>query len=131
MKFLADMGISPQTVSFLLNLGYQASHLQQQGLHRLSDSEILQKAQLDGSILLTLDLDFGDLLAASEAELPSVIIFRLRNMRPERVNEHLTSILTKHAKELEKGSIITITEGAIRIRPLPIVAKSREEKRYA
>ena len=67
MKFLADMGISPKTVSFLQNLGYQAAHLHQEGLDRLSDSEILEKARLNGSILLTHDLDFGDLLAASEA----------------------------------------------------------------
>jgi predicted nuclease of predicted toxin-antitoxin system len=92
MKFLADMGISPKTVSFLQNLGYQAAHLHQEGLDRLSDSEILKQARLVGSILLTHDLDFGDLLAASEAELPSVIIFRLRNMRPEQVNLHLNSI---------------------------------------
>jgi predicted nuclease of predicted toxin-antitoxin system len=109
MKFLADMGISPKTVKFLQNLGYQAAHLHQEGLERLSDSDIVQKARLDGSILLTHDLDFGDLSAASEAELPSVIIFRLRNMRPERVNLHLNSILTKYAQNLEHGVIITIS----------------------
>jgi len=128
MKFLADMGISPKTVSFLQNLGYQAAHLHQEGLDRLSDSEILKKARLFGSILLTHDFDFGDLLAASKAELPSVIIFRLRNMRPEQVNLHLNSILTKHVQDLEQVVIITIAEGGIRVRHLPIVAKSREEK---
>jgi predicted nuclease of predicted toxin-antitoxin system len=128
MKFLADMGISPNTVSFLQNLGHQATHLHQEGLDRLSDSEILQKARLDGSILLTHDLDFGDLLAANESELPSVIIFRLRNMCPERVNLHLNSILTKHAQDLDQGVVITIAEGGTRVRHLPIVAKSREEK---
>ena len=127
MKFLADMGISPKTVDFLQNLGHQAVHLHQEGLDRLSDAEILEKARLNGSILLTHDLDFGDLLAASEANLPSVIIFRLRNMRPERVNLHLRGILAQHAQDLEHGVIVTIAEGGIRIRHLPIVAKSREE----
>ena len=108
MKFLADMGISPKTVSFLENLGYQAVHLHQEGLDKLSDAEILQKIRLEGSILLTHDLDFGDLLAASEAELPSIIIFRLRNMRPERVNFYLKSILSKYVQELGQGIIMTI-----------------------
>lgn len=75
MKFLADMGISPKAVDFLVRLGHQASHLQQQGLHRLKDSEILEKARQEGCILLTHDLDFGDLLAANGADLPSVVIF--------------------------------------------------------
>jgi predicted nuclease of predicted toxin-antitoxin system len=127
MKFLADMGISPKTVDFLQNLGHQAVHLHQEGLDRLSDAEILEKARLNGSILLTHDLDFGDLLAASEANLPSVMIFRWRNMRPELVNLHLRGILAQHAQDLELGVIVTIAEGGIRIRRLPIVAKSREE----
>ena len=68
MKFLADMGISPKIVGFLQQLGHQAVHLQQQGLHRLKDSQILEKARNEECILLTHDLDFGDLLAASGAE---------------------------------------------------------------
>ena len=105
MKFLADMGISPKTMSFLENLGYQTIHLHQEGLDKLSDAEILQKARLEGRILLTHDLDFGDLLAASEAELPSIIIFRMRNMRPERVNLHLKSILSKYVQNWDKASL--------------------------
>lgn len=32
MKFLADMGISPKTVSSLSDLGYDAVHLRDEGL---------------------------------------------------------------------------------------------------
>jgi len=103
MNFLVDMGISPNTVSFLKSLGYDAMHLHQVGLEKLSDSKILEKARVDGSILITHDLDFGDLLAASEAGLPRVIIFRLWNMRPERENLHLDRILSQHANDLERS----------------------------
>jgi len=89
MRFLADMGISPKTVAFLQGIGYDAIHLRDQGLDRLPDTTILEKARNEGLILLTHDLDFGELIAASGAKLPSVISFRLRNMRPERVNVHL------------------------------------------
>lgn len=121
MKFLADMGISPKVVAFLQNLGHQASHLQQLGLHKLKDSEILEKARIERCILLTHDLDFGDLLAASGAELPSVIIFRLRSMRPENVNRYLFKIIRQYTDVLEHGAIITATEGRIRIRHLPLM----------
>jgi predicted nuclease of predicted toxin-antitoxin system len=120
VKFLANMGISPKTVSFLQKLGYQAVHLHQLGLDRLSDPEILQLARRDGSILLTHDLDFGDLLAAARTKLPSVIIFRLRNMRPEHVHHYLHTIVTKHAKDLEQGVIMTVSGGGMRIRELPL-----------
>ncbi len=120
MRFLADMGISPKIVAVLEHLGHQAAHLQQQGLHRLKDSAILEKARKEGCILLTHDLDFGDLLAASGADLPSVIIFRLRNMRPERVHAYLVNIISQYPKALEDGAIVTVTEGRVRMRDLPL-----------
>ena len=36
MKFLADMGISPRTVNWLINQGYDAVHLIEQGLELFS-----------------------------------------------------------------------------------------------
>ena len=120
MKFLADMGISPGAIAFLQRLGYDAIHLHEQGLDRLSDQEILTKARLEARIVLTHDLDFGELMAASGASLPSVITFRLHNMRPSNVNRHLRTILTQHPKALKEGAFISVTEGQIRIRRLPI-----------
>jgi predicted nuclease of predicted toxin-antitoxin system len=63
MKFLADMGVSPVTVGFLRGLGHEAVHLHEEGLDRLPDTSILEKARREGRVLLTSDLDFGDLLA--------------------------------------------------------------------
>jgi predicted nuclease of predicted toxin-antitoxin system len=121
VKFLADMGISPRTVYFLKNLGHDAVHLSEQKLHRLVDDKILRKARDEGRVLLTHDLDFGDLMAASSAELPSVIIFRLRNMHPNQVNRYLEELVTEYQDALEKGAIISVVEGRIRLRNLPIV----------
>ncbi len=84
MRFLADMGISPQTVKFLQQLGHPATHRQQESLERLNDAQTLAKACHEGSILLTRDLGFGDLSAAGAAYWPSVIIFRFRYMRPDK-----------------------------------------------
>ena len=80
----------------------------------------MEKAREEGFILLTHDLDFGDLLAATGADLPSVVIFRLRNMRPEHVNRYLLKIISQYPEALEDGAIITVTEGRIRMRNLPL-----------
>ena len=120
MKFLADMGISPKTVALLRALGYDATHLQEQGLERLPDSTILTKARQEERILLTHDLGFGELVAASGARLPSVILFRLRNMHPSHVNHSLSQILARYRVELAEGAVISVTEGQIRLRSLPI-----------
>src|SRR3989337_3331710 len=95
MKFLADMGISPRVVEELRQKGHDAVHLAEQGLHRMVDGDILQKARQENRVLLTHDLDFGELLAASGGALPSVIIFRLKDMRAPNVNSHPFCILSK------------------------------------
>jgi len=79
MKFLADMNISLLTVKWLRS----------QGLQRAVDSFILDKARAEHRILLTMDLDFGYLMAISHEQLPSVILFRLGNETSERVNQRL------------------------------------------
>jgi predicted nuclease of predicted toxin-antitoxin system len=120
MKFLADMGISPRSVSRLRELGYDAVHLIERDLGRMTDNEILEVARLEGRVVLTSDLDFGDLLASSREALPSVIIFRLRDMRSPNVSHHLEQALKQHSGALEAGAIISLSERRIRIRSLPI-----------
>lgn len=120
MKFLADMGISPRVVSALREHGHDAVHLHEQGLGQMTDGDILAKARNEGRVLLTHDLDFGELLAASGGKLPSVIIFRLRDMRADNVNFHLFKILEKQSSALEKGVVCSVTERKVRIRELPM-----------
>ena len=120
MKFLADMGISPQSVASLRDLGYEAVHLHELRLDRLPDAEIIAKARREGYVVLTHDLDFGELLALSGANLPSVVIFRLQNMRPYNVNHYLQILVTKHQTALDEGAIFSVSEGHIRVRALPI-----------
>ncbi|MGK7879961.1 MAG: DUF5615 family PIN-like protein [Crocosphaera sp.] len=93
MKFLADMGVSPLTVKTLSEEGYDAIHLCQQGLERLIDPLIMDKAKAENRIILTFDLDFGDLLAFSGDSLPSVIIFRLEKANPDYVLSKLKPVL--------------------------------------
>ena len=123
MKFLADMGISPRTVAFLRSQGHDATHLLDANLERLADADIMNKARLERSVLLTHDLDFGELLAASSAELPSVIIFRLQNMRPEQVNRYVSAAVKEYENALTVGAILSVSEGRVRLRYLPVTGK--------
>ncbi len=120
MKFLADMGISPHIVEELRQQSHDAIHLAEQKLNRMVDGDILRKARQENRILLTNDLDFGELLAASGGVLPSVIIFRLKDMRPKNVSRHLLPILNKQTDALNAGAIMSVTEQKVRIRLLPI-----------
>lgn len=123
------MGLSPKTGAVLRALGHEAVHLHEEGLDKLPDPEILDKARREKSVLLTHDLDFPDLMAASGAALPSVVVFRLRNMRPENVEQHLVKALEQSGTALERGAIVSVNERVIRIRSLPL-GVPEEHKRW-
>lgn len=120
MKFLADMGISPRTAAKLRREGYDAVHLVEEELEKLEDREILTKARNEERIILTVDLDFGYLLAVSGAILPSVVLFRLGNESREVIEEYLDDVLLQFSAELMAGAIISVKDDGFRVRSLPI-----------
>ncbi|MCL5104899.1 MAG: DUF5615 family PIN-like protein [Armatimonadetes bacterium] len=120
MRFLADMGISPITVNELRRAGHDAIHLREEGLQRYDDDLILEKARAEARILLTSDLDFGYLVAISGSVLPSVILFRLSDMRPTYVWPRLDQVVSLHEAELAEGAFVVISDASIRVRLLPI-----------
>jgi len=118
MKFLADMGISPVTVAWLNQQGHDTKHLSEERLHKLSDREIFDKADRENRIVLTTDLDFGEIAVSVPSSKISVIIFRQENRTPASINQYLLKVIDTAKGDLEKGAIITVQEGRIRIRHL-------------
>lgn len=72
MKFLLDMNLTPDWVSIIRSGGYEAVHWSLVGNPRANDKELMAWARTHGYIVFTHDLDFGTLLATTEAEGPSV-----------------------------------------------------------
>jgi predicted nuclease of predicted toxin-antitoxin system len=80
-------------------------------------------ARTDGSVVLSFDLDFGDLLALGVMDKPSVILFRLADERAESVNRRLSTVLNEQVTELESGALILVQDTRYRVRKLPILRK--------
>lgn len=120
MKFLADMGVSQRVVEWLRAEGHDAIHLREQGLHRLANGKIFHKAAGEHRIVLTFDLDFGEILAMSGPQLASVVLFRLNNTMTPFVIQRLQIALRESGDVLETGAIIVVEDGRFRIRRLPI-----------
>jgi predicted nuclease of predicted toxin-antitoxin system len=120
VRFLADMGVAQSVVEKLRAGGHDTVHLREQRLQRYADEQVLAKAEAEKRILLTFDLDFGELLALSGGQAPSVVLFRLRNARADRVWERLTQALGSAEEELAQGAVVVVDDQTIRIRRLPI-----------
>lgn len=120
MRFLADIGVAPRIVGWLREQGHEAHHLSEEGLHRLPDLEIFEKAASERAILLTFDLDFAEIVAFSGGAAVSVVLFRLANTRTDFVVSRLASVLKESGPLLPTGVIILVEDTRHRIRRLPI-----------
>jgi predicted nuclease of predicted toxin-antitoxin system len=114
------MGVALRVVQWLTDAGHDARHLREEGLHRLPDSEVFAKAIAEQRIVLTFDLDFGEILALSAGRSVSVILFRLRNTRTPHVIDRLATVLRHCGKALEQGAIVVVEESRHRVRRLPL-----------
>jgi predicted nuclease of predicted toxin-antitoxin system len=122
MRFLADMGVSMRVVESLRSSGHDAIHLREEGLQRLPNGEIFQKAIREERIVLTFDIDFGEIVAASSGRSVSVVLFRLRNTRADFVIQRLKIVLEQSTEELAQGAVVLVEDGRYRVRRLPIGA---------
>ena len=77
----------------------------------------------EGRIILTFDLDFGDLMATGYHTLPSVVIFRLYDETPASVTRRLYDVLRVKRNELEGGAIVIVEDTRYRTRRLPLREK--------
>ncbi|MDA8326214.1 MAG: DUF5615 family PIN-like protein [Nitrospiraceae bacterium] len=109
-------------VRWLREEGHDAVHLREEELHRLPNGAIFEKAHSENRILLTFDLDFGEIVALSGPNQVSVILFRLRNTRTEHVSDRLKTVLNTSRPVLEKGAIVVVEETRHRVRRLPLGA---------
>ncbi|MBX9790068.1 MAG: DUF5615 family PIN-like protein [Pirellulales bacterium] len=120
MRFLADMGVSRRVVDSLRGQGHDVTHLRDQGLQRLPNGEIFAKAVAEERVVITFDLDFGEIIAATHGKLASVVLFRLRDARSERVIERLSRVLEQSSGPLTSGAIVVVEDTRHRVRHLPI-----------
>ena len=85
MRFLADMGVDIRVVEWWRQQAHDAKHLRDEGLQRSRDDEIFAKAVAENRVVLTFDLDFGEIAALTKGWQASVVLFRLHNTRTPHV----------------------------------------------
>lgn len=122
MKFLVDMNLSPGWIDLLVNSGFQAVHWSSIGRGNESDAELMRWAAEHTHVVLTADLDFGAILAATQRRLPSVIQIRADVPTPAGAGEAVISAIRQARDELESGAILSVDIGRARLRVLPFRA---------
>jgi len=71
-------------------------------------------------VILTFDLDFGEIVALAGGRKIGVILFRLHNTRTPHVIDRLTAVLADSKAALVQGAVVVVEETRHRVRLLPI-----------
>jgi len=120
MKIVIDMNLPTLWTEVLTVNGLVAIHWRNIGPKTASDSEIMQWARDHGYVVFTHDLDFGTLLALTQAESPSVLQVRTQNVTPKHLQKLVLEVLEKFAMPLEQGALIVVHEDKVKVRLLPL-----------
>lgn len=120
MKLLVDMNLSPRWVSLLVDAGMEAAHWSNLGAANAPDAEIMAFAKANDYVVLTHDLDFGAILAATHGEKPSVVQIRSEEVSPEVIGTPVLHALRQMSTELRDGALLTVDPKRTRLRVLPL-----------
>jgi predicted nuclease of predicted toxin-antitoxin system len=120
MKLLLDMNLSPRWTALLRNAGWESVHWSSIGKGDEPDFQIMAYAAERGYIVLTADMDFSAILAATHGEKPSVVQLRADDVTPQTAGPRLIAALRYMERELESGALLTVDRLQLRIRMLPL-----------
>jgi predicted nuclease of predicted toxin-antitoxin system len=123
MKLLVDMNLSPRWVGVLVDAGIEAAHWSTLGASIAPDSEIMVYASVHDYVVITHDLDFGAILAATHGEKPSVVQIRADDVGPNVIGKQVIMALRQMVSELEEGALLTVDPNRTRLRVLPLLPR--------
>ena len=123
MNILVDMNLSPNWADFLTGAGFTAVHWSAKGAPTASDHELMQWAAQRDYIVLTADLDFAAILAATESNRPSVILVRNDILTPHALGNAVLAAIQQAKDELIAGAIVSVDAERARLRVLPLAGR--------
>jgi predicted nuclease of predicted toxin-antitoxin system len=124
MKLLLDEGLPFRAAAALRDAGVDAEHVLEIGMGGAADQAVLDRARQDGAVLVTLDADFHQILAATGAGHPSVIRVRIEGLQAGQLASLVLETCRLAERELRNGAAVSLVGNRMRIRRLPI--RSRE-----
>ena len=119
MRILIDMNLPPRWKAVLERAGHDARHWSEVGPPDATDRFITQWARQHDYVVLTHDLDFSALLAATQATSPSVIQVRADDVLSEVLMETVLQAVGQFERELSEGALLSVDPTRARARVLP------------
>ena len=116
MQFKLDENLPPSAVELLQGLGHDVMTVYDQGLQSCNDPQVLEACQTEGKVLLSLDLDFSNILVFPPERYAGLIVLRLHKPGPRSVLNLLRRVVPHLATVPVAGRLWIADEHRIRVR---------------
>ncbi len=104
----------------LRDSGYDAETVYSEAISGISDPELLDVCRHEHRILLTLDLDFANIVDYPTGRYPGIVIFRLSSVGPDAVLVAVRRWLLAAAESAPgPGTLWIVSNNRIRVRTTP------------
>src|SRR5207237_9693712 len=103
MRLLLARNLPPSVANWLRSEGHDALHVRDVGLSGAPDSEIFARAAADGRIVVTFDLDFGEVARLLRDAGGGAILLRLRVTTRRHAQERLRAVRSTAAAAVDAG----------------------------
>ncbi len=119
MSILLDHNVPAKFVRLLNDWGYEASRLTEHLDADAADVDVIALAQTLGAVLLTIDLDFANLLDYPPADYAGILVMRYQAAREDAVIATLRQALNDLYRDDLRGMLVIIEPTRYRIRKSP------------
>jgi Uncharacterized protein conserved in bacteria len=126
MKLKLDENLSRHLKESLSVLQHDVMSAAEEGLLSQPDTAIAAAANLEGRMLFSLDIEFGDLRKYPPGSHPGIILFRPRNFGPLAVNKFVEEFVRDADLNLFVGCVAVVEPLRVRVRRPPLEANSKE-----
>lgn len=126
MKLKLDENLSRHLKQVLTALRHDVTTAADEGLLSKPDSTVSAAAKAEARILLTLDLEFGDLRKFPPGSHPGVILFRPRSFGPLAVNRFVEEFVRDTDLKLLSGCVVVVEPSRVRVRRPSLDTESEE-----
>ncbi len=114
-----DENLSRHLKVRLSSLGHDVTTAGDEGLLSQLDTRVAAAAAQEQRMLLTLDVEFGDLRKYPPGSHPGVILFRPKRLGPLVVNEFVEHFIRTADLANLGGCVVVVEPSRIRVRPPP------------
>ena len=116
MKFKLDENFGTRTQQIFLAAGYEVKTVREQGFQGAPDKDIFQKCSSEKRFLVTLDLDFSDVMRFPPKESSGIVVIRVpQNPSLSLLEQLIREFLQALRKEKMQNKLWIVEVGRIRI----------------